>query len=118
MQGIKEAMQSVRDRCHDHIDGFVLCVMSMGECGRIRGIDDKTISVDELRRYFDDDNCPSLKGKPRVFIIETCQDGIRCVYGKYVCEGGMCVTSFETIIRQNVALMLATLVLMRVSRMT
>ena len=84
-------MHSVRASCHDHIDGFVLCIMTTGECERIRDIDGKTISLDELRRYFNDDNCPTLKGKPRIFIVETCQDGIKSSDGTYVREVGICV---------------------------
>lgn len=29
--------------------------------------------MDELRRYFTDENCPQMKGKPKIFLLQFCR---------------------------------------------
>lgn len=77
LQAMKDAMKSESTQCND-FDGLLLCIMGKGDCGRICGTDGLTISIDELKTIFDDANCPALKGKPRIFITETCEDGDKC----------------------------------------
>ncbi|KAI0210480.1 hypothetical protein LSAT2_004761 [Lamellibrachia satsuma] len=72
VQQMKDAVEAVKSLCND-VDGFLLCVISVGGCGQIRGVDGEKISIDELTANFV--NCPALKGKPKIFIIETCQEG-------------------------------------------
>ena len=84
LQQMKDALKAESKQCGD-CDGFVLCIMGMGGCGRVCGTDGKPMSVDELKTYFDDTNCPALKGKPKVIITETCR-GDECPEGGYLSE--------------------------------
>lgn len=62
---------------HSAFDAFVLIVMSHGgdrDC--LLGVDGRETTVKNLMVEFRESKCPSLKKKPKVFIIQTCR-GIR-----------------------------------------
>ncbi|XP_018026411.1 caspase-10-like [Hyalella azteca] len=55
---------------------FILAIMSHGR--RSNGLqfvaaDDRSISIDEVRSYFNDRHCPQLKGKPKIFLAAFCR---------------------------------------------
>ena len=80
---IEEVAQEYGGKNHDKFVAFVLIVMSHGydeDC--ILGVDNKLVSVRSLMREFQAEKCPSLKGKPKILIIQTCR-GSR----KYEFEG-------------------------------
>ena len=59
---------------HDKFVVFVLIVMSHGKDeDHILGVDNKSVSVGELMEEFQAERCPSLKGKPKILIIQTCR---------------------------------------------
>ena len=47
--------------------------MSHGEQGAVCGTDGHTLGVNEIQSYFYASKCPSLAGKPKMFIIQACQ---------------------------------------------
>ena len=54
-------------------DCLVVCLMSHGEQGAVCGTDGRTLEINEIQSYFYASNCPSLAGKPKMFIIQACQ---------------------------------------------
>lgn len=58
---------------HSNMDCFVCFIFSHGEKRKIRGVDDECVNIDDLVSCFTGTNCPSLAGKPKVFIIQACQ---------------------------------------------
>ncbi|XP_020632853.1 caspase-1-A-like [Orbicella faveolata] len=59
---------------HTTFDAFVMIVMSHGGDGDcIMGVDGRETSVKNLMVEFQETKCPSLKKKPKVFIIQTCR---------------------------------------------
>ena len=61
---------------HSTFDAFVMIVMSHGEDGDcILGVDGRKTSVKDLMDEFQETKCPSLKKKPKVFIIQACRGG-------------------------------------------
>ena len=61
---------------HSSFDAFVMIIMSHGKDGDyIQGVDKKYTAVNDLMVEFQETNCPSLKKKPKVFIIQTCRGG-------------------------------------------
>ena len=61
-------------KVHEHYDAFVFIVMSHGgdrDC--ILGVDGMETTVKSLISEFHGGRCPSLKGKPKVFIIQACR---------------------------------------------
>ena len=71
---IKGVAQEYGGKNHDKFVAFVLIVMSHGgdkDC--IFSVDNDSISVRQLMKEFQAERCPSLKGKPKIFIIQTCR---------------------------------------------
>ena len=58
-------------------DAFVCCILSHGNTGNIFTTDEETIPILEIADHFSDTRCPSLKGKPKVFFIQSCQNDAR-----------------------------------------
>uniref|UniRef100_A0A8C0AQG0 Caspase 9 n=1 Tax=Buteo japonicus TaxID=224669 RepID=A0A8C0AQG0_9AVES len=64
---------------HRALDCCVVVILSHG-CqmshiqfpGGIYGTDGKTVPVEEIVNYFNGYNCPSLRGKPKLFFIQAC----------------------------------------------
>lgn len=59
-------------RDHSECDCFICVILSHGEEGVVYGTD-KSLEIKELVRYFKGDVCPSLVGKPKIFIIQACR---------------------------------------------
>jgi len=61
----------------------VICILSHGDEKQegekkqsvIMGKDGKYISVDELLQPLSDQECPNLKGKPRLVLFQACRGG-------------------------------------------
>ena len=54
---------------------FMMCfIMSHGKRGdRILGTDENTVNLEYIKRLFNRDCCPGLKGKPKMFFIQACR---------------------------------------------
>ncbi|XP_015748693.1 PREDICTED: uncharacterized protein LOC107328481 [Acropora digitifera] len=76
---IKGVAQEYGGTNHDKFVAFVLIVMSHGDdkdC--IFGVDNDSISVRNLMKEFQAEMCPSLKGKPKILIMQTCRGSRQC----------------------------------------
>lgn len=52
---------------------LVVCLLSHGIENAIAGSDDKWVNINKLKYKFSYDKCPSLYGKPKIFIVQACQ---------------------------------------------
>ncbi|KAK3593310.1 hypothetical protein CHS0354_031370 [Potamilus streckersoni] len=77
-------LKAARDTDHSAFDSFALIVSSHGDekenprkNGKkehaIYSSDDQYIFTGDILEMFSDDNCPSLKGKPKLFFIQACR---------------------------------------------
>ena len=81
MENVAEKYGSQTD--HSTCNAFVMIVMSHGGDGDcILGVDGRDTSVKNLMVEFQEQKCPSLKGKPKVFIIQTCRGSLQEVSKK------------------------------------
>ena len=70
----RQGGRNVRGKNHRDFDAFVLILMSHGgDRDHILGVDERETTVKNLMVEFQANKCPSLKGKPKVFIIQTCR---------------------------------------------
>lgn len=60
---------------HTKSDCLLVTVLSHGEQGKIHSFDDD-YRLEEIAEFFSDENCPSLKGKPRLFFIQACRGSL------------------------------------------
>ena len=50
-----------------------VCVLSHGDENCIKTIDGQGIRLDEVKHFFDSRNCPSMNGKPKLFVRNACR---------------------------------------------
>ncbi|XP_053559526.1 LOW QUALITY PROTEIN: caspase-6 [Bombina bombina] len=71
----EEVFQKIHDastRDHSDADSFICVFLSHGEDNHIFTYDAK-IEIEKLTHLFKGDKCPSLVGKPKIFIIQACR---------------------------------------------
>ncbi|NXH84513.1 CASP8 protein, partial [Edolisoma coerulescens] len=73
---IKDTVKEYSKRDHRNMDCFVCFILSHGEKDKIKGVDDVCVNIEDLISCFTGTNCPSLAGKPKVFIIQACQGSL------------------------------------------
>ncbi len=52
---------------------LVVCLLSHGIENAIAGADSIYVNVNKLKYKFSYNNCPSLYGKPKIFLVQACQ---------------------------------------------
>ncbi|NWV48901.1 CASP8 protein, partial [Daphoenositta chrysoptera] len=75
-QKLKEIVQEYSKKDHRNMDCFVCFILSHGEKDKVKGVDGVYVNIEDLVSCFTGTNCPSLAGKPKVFIIQACQGSL------------------------------------------
>ncbi|NWR17062.1 CASP8 protein, partial [Emberiza fucata] len=70
---IYNTVEEYSKKDHRNMDCFVCFIFSHGEKDKVKGVDDECVNIEALVSRFTGTNCPSLAGKPKVFIIQACQ---------------------------------------------
>lgn len=70
MMGILKEVQQI-----DHKDNgaLVVCTLSHGNLNVVSGACSNNLQIDLITSLFHADKCPSLSGKPKMFIFQACQ---------------------------------------------
>ena len=73
-----DAAEEFASKDHSNYDAFIMIVMSHGgDCDTILGVRGKhKITVKSLMAEFKIDRCPSLAGKPKIFIVQACRGSL------------------------------------------
>ncbi|XP_076315214.1 caspase-2-like isoform X2 [Tachypleus tridentatus] len=58
---------------HNQVDSCVVIILSHGNYNTIYGSDVEKVQLDTILNFFNNDNCPQLHGKPKMFFIQACQ---------------------------------------------
>lgn len=69
---IRSVLEEFSRKEHTENDCILIAILSHGEPGNAYAYDHE-YSVDSLTSFFTADKCPSLAGKPKLFIIQTCR---------------------------------------------
>ena len=75
----KKMLSTLRDvakRDHRKVDSLVVCILTHGVEGQLYGSDEELIRVDDVFKPFNGYNCPTLVGKPKVFLMQACRGGV------------------------------------------
>lgn len=86
---IEKVAEEFGRKNHRRFGAFVFVLMSHGgdrDC--ILGVDGRTTNVKNLMVEFQANKCPSLTGKPKVFIIQTCRGLLVSANGKFISPTG------------------------------
>ncbi|XP_074748983.1 caspase-9 isoform X1 [Strix uralensis] len=78
-QDMVSELRKLAQRDHRTLDCCIVVILSHG-CqtshiqfpGGIYGTDGKPIPIEKIVNYFNGSNCPSLRGKPKLFFIQAC----------------------------------------------
>ena len=70
-----KVLKETADKDFSSYDCFICVIASSGSKDGIYGTDDEVISLETITSLFSQNKCPSLKGKPKIFLIEAFQKG-------------------------------------------
>lgn len=62
-------IREVKSLDHSRSDCLIIAILTHGINGKLYSTDGGLIPVEELTKYFDGVNCPSLIGKPKVLVV-------------------------------------------------
>ncbi len=63
-----------RRRIHGRADSFIMVIVSHGDETGIDAEDNKLVKLEYITAWFRDRKCRRLRGKPKLFFIETCRE--------------------------------------------
>ena len=66
-------LKQVANLDHRKMDSLVVCILTHGVEGKLYKTDDKLIPVDMVCKFFNGLSCPTLVGKPKLFLIQACR---------------------------------------------
>ncbi|XP_034542957.1 caspase-6-like [Notolabrus celidotus] len=69
---VEDRIREAAEADHSDADSFLLVFLSHGEKDHIHASDDK-ISIQDITARFKGDKCPTLVGKPKIFILQACR---------------------------------------------
>ena len=75
---------------HSIADMCVVIVLSHGDSGLVHSTDGRQIPIDWLLGKFNNDGCPALKGKPKLFIFQSCRWGSRATFARVALRRANC----------------------------
>lgn len=71
---MSKVVEDVAAEDHSNFDAFVLAIMTHGgDRDILCGVDDRTLTIEEVMMEFTAINCESLRNKPKLFIIQSCR---------------------------------------------
>lgn len=74
------------DEDHSDFDAFVCCILAHGRSGgRLVGSDGDSFTMSEVTSPFTSRRCPSLAGKPKLFLVQACR-GEELQLGEYAAD--------------------------------
>ena len=74
-KSMKDHIYRYSNMNHSNYQCFVCCILSHGSIERIYGTDGKPIKMEYIRQSFMGNECRSLHGKPKLFLIQACRGG-------------------------------------------
>lgn len=70
---MKAKLKMISEFDHENYDCLMVAILTHGDEGKLYGTDCKEIPEEELTELFCGEKCPSLVGKPKVFILQACR---------------------------------------------
>ena len=67
-----ELLRNTAEKDFSRYDCFVCVILSHGTKDGIYGTDEKVIKIEAITSLFRRNECPSLEGKPKIFLIQAC----------------------------------------------
>ncbi|XP_062588009.1 caspase-6-like isoform X2 [Saccostrea cucullata] len=74
LEKLSAVLEKERTCDHASLECYVMVVMSRGDGDHIYGVNGYKICIDTIISMFDDEHCSSLRGIPKIFIFQACDD--------------------------------------------
>jgi hypothetical protein len=74
-QDLRNQIDELAKKDFSSYASLVVCILSHGDEGVVAGVDSKNIKINDLKYKFNSNDCHSLNGKPKIWIIQACQGG-------------------------------------------
>lgn len=72
---LRRAFNDVAAIDHKNFDCLLVAILTHGIKGKLYGTDGELIPVEDLTKLFNGYRCPSLIGKPKIFLLQACRGG-------------------------------------------
>jgi len=72
-QFYKEVTEFCCNKMHAEADMAVVVILSHGRDGVVYAADGQSINMEYIYEFFNNRNCPLLRGKPKFFIVQACR---------------------------------------------
>ena len=72
---IIKLMENIQRQDHSKLSCLVVAILTHGINGEVYGTDGRLIKVDYITKHFVGTACPTLGGKPKLFILQACRGG-------------------------------------------
>jgi len=72
---IRRIFNDVSTIDHKKFDCLMVAILTHGIKGKLYGTDGELIPVEDLTKLFNGYRCPSLIGKPKIFLLQACRGG-------------------------------------------
>lgn len=98
---MEKRLQEVAGLNHREYDCLMVAILTHGQQGKLYGTD-KTILISQLLNLFDGKGCPTLIGKPKVFLIQSCRGddfdrGVNMIDGIDMTDSGLMILTLNVI---------------------
>lgn len=70
---MRRLFKDVAAKDHTNFDCLLVAVLTHGTKGKLYGTDGKLVPVEEITELFSGNKCPSLTGKPKIFLLQACR---------------------------------------------
>ena len=70
---IRSLLRETSEKDFSRYDCFVCVILSHGSTDGIHGTDNQAIKIEAITSVFRRNKCPSLEGKPKIFLIQACR---------------------------------------------
>jgi len=70
---LRSTFEEVADIDHKKFDCLLVAILTHGIEGKLCGTDGELIPVEDLTKLFSGYSCPSLIGKPKIFLLQACR---------------------------------------------
>eukprot|EP00090_Calanus_glacialis_P014030 TRINITY_DN22662_c0_g1_i2.p1 TRINITY_DN22662_c0_g1~~TRINITY_DN22662_c0_g1_i2.p1 ORF type:complete len:378 (-),score=117.05 TRINITY_DN22662_c0_g1_i2:158-1291(-) len=72
-QFFKQVTEFCSNKMHEEADMTVVVILSHGKDGVVYAADGQSINMEYIYEFFNNRNCPLLRGKPKFFIVQACR---------------------------------------------
>ncbi|XP_041732413.2 caspase-14-like [Coregonus clupeaformis] len=72
-EDVTDALKSFRDNLSGDVSCLAMFIMAHGALGHIEVNDEEVLDLEEIYQMFNNSQCPALREKPKLFVVQACR---------------------------------------------